>query len=123
MCVQRALEIYTRVSLGQFKYVADALTVQSIQFLMEPERRDEFEALLVKAGMVFTGMPPHASFGIHNPNVNWDVKMCAHISHSIRHQLWIDTPEDVRPKTVNSAFPADYVKGLVIPIKKVDNER
>ena len=119
--ISKALDMYSRLSMGQFKYVTDDVTVQDKVWNMFPEERNEFENIMLRAGELMTGRPKHGSYGIYNKEVNDDARLAGHIHQAIRHEFWKrDTNVNKNSSTVN-AYPADMIKGLVINITKTDS--
>lgn len=115
--VSRALDLYCRLSIGQFRYSTDCHTVQQKVWNMSQENRDEFEECMLRAGELMTGIKRHGSYGIHNEEVMDDAREAAHIHQAIRHHDWLQQPIEKRQRFTVNAYPADLVKGLKVDIQ------
>ena len=92
-----SLELLSRLSLGQFEYIADMARFGNITDrdgnVASPERLRDAEALLQSAKLLLTGYSPSASKSIGGEtvptgNIAWEMRKV------IRHQLaWDRTPE------------------------------
>lgn len=114
--VSRALELFSRISAGQFNEVKLCYTIEKRSWDLSETDRGHYEAYLSLAAQIITGMERGASFGIFHPALEQEAKVAYHIERSIRHQLWKDSPD--KPINVTSAYPADIVEGLEVPIEK-----
>lgn len=117
--VSKALEMYTRISLGQFKYVTDVTTVQKKVWNMSVGERNVFEDIMLKAGELMTGIR-HGNYGIFNEEVNDDARVAAHIHQAIRHEFYKRDKSPDKPTGTVNANPADIVDGLEIKITQED---
>lgn len=118
--VARALELFSRISAGQFWYVSLCHTIEKRSWDLSEINRGHFEAYLSLAAQLITGFERGGSFGIFNPALEQEARVAYHIERSIRHQLWQDSPD----KWINasSAYPADIVKDLVVPVSGLSRE-
>lgn len=81
-----ALDLYTRVGIGQFEEVA-----RVYMGLGNSNRQLEY---YLTAAKVSVGHPKNGSFGIHNPNVRDEFRQAFDIKQVIRHRLaWDRSPQ------------------------------
>jgi hypothetical protein len=79
----RALDIFSRIGLGQFEEV---LQVYDANLKLSYEQREQIRAGLVIAKGA-AGHPPNGSYGIHNPEVREDFRAAFDVMQAVRHQL------------------------------------
>jgi len=115
--VSKALEMYTRMSIGQFLNAAElSTTVRDRTFQMDNLEKRKFEISINTAASILTGINGNGNYGIYNEKVKDDARMAAHINQSINHEFWKRDGNNVL--SVHS-HPADIVKGLEIKIEKI----
>jgi len=83
--VQSALDIYTRLGLGQIERVGDFLDWKT---------RDQWEQLLAAVKVIGTGHHPNASTGISHPELDDRFKIAYEIQQVVRGKVaWHNKPE------------------------------
>lgn len=126
--VSQALDIYTRLGMGQFyNAVKDHPNVERHLFKMEEHDIKKFNDLLLELGYMLHGIRGHGSWGIFNDETGDESVLAAHIHQAIKHHLWKEDKSPDKPMHVQSANPADVWRlakhvELIIPIKKLPNE-
>lgn len=85
----QALDIYSRLGLGQFEKVLD---VYDPDFKLTGPVRDEIRRAL-EVAKEEAGHPAHGSHGIHNPVVPDTFRVAFDLQQVVRHKLaWAETP-------------------------------
>lgn len=117
--ISRALDIYTRLGLGQFWYITDCYSVKKRLWNQTPEINEEFRKQSEKLSNVFTGYTSNASFGIFHSEVGDDCKSTAHINQQIRHEFFLQ--KNTNDKMSVDAREADIcrIAGIPDPIFKI----
>lgn len=115
--VGRALDVYTRLSIGQLDTaLMDVNFIRDTMLKKDEFMNKEFHGLVKMLKHILTGMR-NGNYGLFNAAVPNEARVANHIYQSIRHQLWKDY--DSNNKIVFSAYPADTVSGLEIKITKL----
>jgi hypothetical protein len=114
--ISRALDLYSRVSFGQFQRILEPVTIQKIVWDLPADERENLEKHLEEASKIVTGVSGGA-FGIGHPLVKRDALVATHLHMSIRHYKWKQIPESERNSSVVSAYPADILKDCDLVIK------
>ena len=124
--IQRALDFYSRVGIGQFEQIKDHPTFLkhlSKEFALENGKTDYIkfhnvrdsvdEAFTLPRNMLYNklGLSTNSSWGIHNPNVDDSCREAFDIIQVIRHEFWKRDPER-SDMTVDSSihFTSDSVE-------------
>jgi len=82
-----ALEMYSRVQMGQFWAMADP-------WFCQENHRELYDALDALKPIIFPDLQHNAYHGIHSPKVDSKAQMAWDIQQVIRHRLsWDKTPE------------------------------
>jgi hypothetical protein len=84
--VIRALDIFTRIGIGQFEEV---LAVYDRALNLDYQKRERLRISLNSA-KAEAGHPANGSYGIHNPEVNDDFRAAFDIQQVIRNRLAFD---------------------------------
>lgn len=87
----QALDLYSRIGIGQFKTIIDHPTFMSRD---RCDRSDELEILLTKARNILIGkeMPKNASYGIRHKDVHRSSGEAYDMLQIIRHEIWKNDP-------------------------------
>ena len=89
-CTARALEFYSRFLAGQWR-IPDAMQHKEYEVQNKPEdfwdKRNYIEDQLNVLSVMFTGMPPHGSYGIGHKNLEEDAKTSYDIYRPILEEL------------------------------------
>jgi hypothetical protein len=139
--VSRALDLYSRMGLGQFWYLTDNITIQKNIWKREKNIwkgekleggvHEKFKTKAQELSNIYTGFVGNGSYGIFSPEVGDDCKLAAHIHQTIRHEFWKRRrDEDPDASYINmtvDSHPADIwnmAKGekLEIKIEKDENQ-
>lgn len=105
--IQRALEHYGRVGIGQFSFITEHPTFE--KFLVNEftngngktdwskfhQRMDEVKTALTYPRNLLIddmSMPKHGSWGIHHPDVDESCRVAFDIEHVVRHEKWKVNP-------------------------------
>ena len=117
--IDRALESFMRMSIGQFKYSIEEVWRDKV---LEVDRR-ELESICDRLKEMYTGYKDRgASYGIHSKEVQEDARIAWDIKQVIRHRISYDRhPEgghtvNFNPPNRSSLEPLPGIE------KKVDNE-
>jgi hypothetical protein len=84
--VVKALDLYSRIGIGQFENI---LEVYDQGFVVTGELRDTARGCINRVKLIF-GHPENGSHGIHNPKVNDDFRVAYDIQQVLRHRLAFD---------------------------------
>lgn len=86
----RALDVFSRIGLGQFEEVLD---VYDRPCRLDLEQREEIRAGL-KAAKLAAGHPSNGSYGIHNESVRGEFRDAFDLQQVIRHRIaWDNNPK------------------------------
>ena len=94
--VMNALELYTRIGIGQFGYIKNHPTIE--KFIWD-NHRDEFhdfgdtELLSARNKLFDLDMGLNGSYGIHSKKVDDSVRVSHDLVQVIRHEFWKLNPE------------------------------
>lgn len=90
-CILRdALDIYSRIGIGQFDKVVDTYDRNG---MMTPQQREDVEKLF-KSAKIVCGHTHNGSFGIHNPLVNDTFRKAFDINQVLRNKIaWSRAPQ------------------------------
>jgi hypothetical protein len=117
--IQRALDLYMRIGLGQIEYpVCDAITRARFDVSIDQfcAARDE----LAVVGEKLTGYASNASRGIGSPELPNEFKRACDIHDVIRHRIaWDRSPEG--GMGVSFYDPLHWGEGDLPKIKKVED--
>ena len=101
--VQKALDFYSRVGIGQFEEIKNHPTFSNhLQNEFKDESgktdygryhdvRDVVDSILVQPRNMLCNdpeLPRHGSWGIHNPNVDESCRVAFDLIQVIRHEFW-----------------------------------
>lgn len=87
--IKNACEFYSRVFMGQIKYIADILMNE-----IDLERICKLRQELERLEPLITGLPPNASWGITSREISEDARISFDILQVIRHYLaWKNHPQ------------------------------
>lgn len=117
--VANALELYTRLSIGQLDTIIDLPTIKETidKRFEQNELYKNYYDNPISSNLNLTKIELngsiHGNLGIFNKDVTEDVRIASHIKDTIKHQLYLDTEN--KNMGVYS-YPADVVKDLVIKI-------
>lgn len=115
--VQRALDFYSRVGIGQFREIKDHPTFSNhlhnefkkedgkTDYTKYHEVRDAVDIMLVQPRNMLCNDPnlsQHGSWGIFHPNVDESCRVAYDIIQVIRHEFWGANP-DRSENTVDSS--------------------
>lgn len=114
--VQRALDFYSRIGIGQFERIKDHPTFEkhlSKEFEVDGKTdytqyhrvRDAVDGMLVHPRNMLCNdleLPRNGSWGIFNPNVDESCRVAFDIIQVIRHEFWKRNP-DRSSMTVDSS--------------------
>jgi hypothetical protein len=115
--IQRALDFYSRIGIGQFTEIKDHPTFQNnlinqfkddngkTDYTRYHEVRDAVDMMLVQPrNMLYndTSMSVNGGWGIHNPNVDDSCRDAYDLIQVIRHEFWKRDP-DRKTITVDSS--------------------
>lgn len=96
--IQRALELFSRVHIGQLQYVLE----QFRQHWIKPKKDCDFEEcekLMSLLKMHLTGFKMNESYGIHSLEVDDDARIAWDLQQVIRHRVSWDREDN--PKNRN----------------------
>lgn len=102
--IQTALELYSRIHMGQFDVIVDQLLgyrkIRELSWEAIQELRDGMRAL----EPVFTGLSPHAYYGIHSDMVSDNARVAWDLQQVVRNRLaWDNDPApDVKDRWKDS---------------------
>jgi hypothetical protein len=114
--IQRALDLYSRIGIGQFSVIKDHPTFEkhlANQLVGDDGKtdygqyhivRDSIDATLVQPRNMLIQEPNHprnGSWGIHNPNVDESCREAYDLIQVIRHEFW-KADDNRSDMTVNS---------------------
>lgn len=115
MLIERALELYSRIGIGQLDHIKDHPTFErhlsnintesgKKDWAVYHEMREEVDLILFEARNKLYNefIPMHGSWGIHNPNVDESCRVAYDLVQVIRHELWKNNP-DRSEHTVDSS--------------------
>lgn len=91
-----ALDLYSRILIGQFEEIAHLSLVYNVDMLPENmmERHHQFSDELRKLKERLLAIPRNGSFGIHSREVNDAARVAYDIQQVVRNALaWERTPE------------------------------
>jgi hypothetical protein len=110
--VERALDLYTRVGLGQFWYLDLCHTLQKNIDKLSDEDKEHFRIAARILSKEYTHMSGdgQASYGIFNDAVGKDVKLAAHLNQAIAHHRWLNNSDRNENIHCTAASPADIWK-------------
>ena len=85
-----ALDIYSRIGIGQFERVVD---LYDLNGMMSEKRREDVENIFTSAKVV-CGHNRAGSFGIHNPEVNDNFRKAFDVNQVLRNKIaWSRAPQ------------------------------
>lgn len=120
--VQKALDFYGRISLGQFKEISDVPSVDKL--LDKKDRHEDFNRAINEMAFIYN-QSLHSYYGIFNKeNVGDDARIVMDIEHAIRHKFWQDQPIETRTNYTVNSHPADIcrIAGMATPVFKIIND-
>ena len=82
----RALDLYSRIGIGQFEEI---LNVYDAQHTMEVSLRQDAR-LAINEAKALAGHPDSGSYGIHSPEVRDEFRAAFDLQRVIRHRLAFD---------------------------------
>ena len=114
--ISLALDLYTRVGLGQFWYLSDCATVRKNLWADETNQlQDNFDKAALKLAETYTGHPGRGGYGIFHAKIGDDCKIAAHIHQQIRHEFFLQQKEEDKKISGVDAYPADIARIAHIP--------
>jgi hypothetical protein len=125
--IQQALDLYSRIGIGQLEEVANHLRFYDHTSLNAPDHYERLELgkkTMDLAKEIIFKLPPNASFGIYSDKVPDRYRVSWDIMRVIRHQFYNDrkaeNPEEDRMGGVDS-YPVDdpSVKDQPLPTIEV----
>lgn len=96
--IQRALELYARLGLGQFETLLDLARFEDLRrtdgSVVPAANMDEARELLTKVKSLLTGLESNASYGISGSKVGAEFQKAWDVQRAVRHRLaWDRNPE------------------------------
>jgi hypothetical protein len=89
--VQRALELYARIGMGQMDFIADEFGYNQLKrtdgSLNSPANMEQARATLDQLRFELTGMAPCTSYGIYGDRTSDAVKKAWGMQHAVRHRM------------------------------------
>lgn len=118
-CVYDALELYSRLGIGQFGPLLELARMGTLKHAngneVSNDQLDEAEEHLKRFKQSLIGMASNASFGIYSPHVSPAVKQAWAVSKSIRHRLaWDRAPEGRLGTSHDEPMMGEEVPGLEV---------
>jgi hypothetical protein len=111
----RALDLYSRIGIGQFEEVARVYeTSEDLTF----EQEEDLKACLVNA-KVAVGHPKNGSYGIHNAVVSDKFRAAWDLQQVVRHRMAYDARPEGNPMSVHFDTPFQCSK---VPLATIVSE-
>lgn len=112
----RALDLYSRIGIGQFEEVARVYeTSRDLSFMQE----EDLKTCLINA-KVAAGHPKNGSFGIHNIVVSDKFRVAWDLQQVVRHRMAYDTRPEGNPMNVHFDTPYQCSKEPLATIVSED---